>query len=81
MIAFLGRLLGPLAGKLLAWGGVVAFVVALLLSARKSGRDAAVADGMRKQLENVGTRNDVERANRTAPGSAAERLRNKWARD
>lgn len=82
ILAFFGRLLAPIAGKLLAWGTIIVAVLGALALVRKSGRDAERAERGADTLRDVEKAKDVERKIDALPdGAAAERLRDKWSRD
>lgn len=81
ILAWLGRLLAPVAGRLLAWGAVAIAVLGALAMVRKSGRDAERADRTADTLKDVEKAKDVEReVGGLAPDAARDRLR-KWQRD
>jgi len=79
-MAYLLGLLRPIALKLLAGLAVAGAILAALRGARTAGRAAERVDGLRRQLDNVKERNDVE--SRLAGAGAAERrrLRDTWTR-
>lgn len=82
ILAFFGRLLAPIAGRLVAWGTIAVAVLAALALVRKSGRDAERAERGADTLRDVEKAKDVERKiDRLPDGAAAERLRDKWSRD
>lgn len=81
ILAWLGRLLAPVAGRLLAWGAVAVAVLGALAMVRKSGRDAERADRTADTLKEVEKAKDVERkVDALAPDAARDRLR-RWQRD
>ncbi len=78
---FLIGLLKPYALKLLAGLAIVGAVLAVLLGAKNAGRNAERVDGMRRQLDNVRERTNVENRVATADPAERSRLRRKWQRD
>jgi hypothetical protein len=78
---FLLGLLKPYALKLLAGLAIVGAVLAILLGAKNAGRAAERVDGMRRQLDNVKERTDVENDVARADPVERSRLRRKWERD
>lgn len=82
MLGFLGRALAPYALKLLAGAAIIGAILAVLAGARNAGRTAERVEGMRRQLDNVKERQDVENEVRRIGGDAArERLYDRWSRD
>lgn len=78
---FLLGLLRSIALKLLAGLAMVGTVLLVLLGARNAGRTAERIDGLRRQLNHVKERIDVENGvARTRPADR-RRLRDKWSRD
>ena len=78
---FLLGLLRPFALKLLAGIAVVGAVLMVLLGARNAGRTAERVDGLRRQLNHVKERIDVEDSMARARPADRRRLRDKWSRD
>jgi len=78
---FLLGLLKPYALKLLAGLAIAGAVLAVLAGARNAGRTAERVDGMRRQLNNVKERTDVENRVAHAKPADRQRLRDKWSRD
>lgn len=82
MLTFIGRLLAPYAIKIAGWLAIAAAVAAILLGARSAGKTAAKVEGLKRQLDSVKERADVEiDVIRQPDGAAADRLRAKWSRD
>lgn len=76
MLAFAGRLLAPYALKLLAGLAIAAAVAGVLLGVRNSGRQAERVERMQKDLQNVETRQAIERGSRDLDDDALDdRLR------
>lgn len=78
MLAALRLIPGRLWGYLAA-GAAVLIAVWRIYAA---GKSAARVEGMQSQLDNVETRNEIDRkAGRLPDGDAADRLRDQWSRD
>ena len=65
-----------------AWGYVAASAAVLVAVAKifYAGKKSAQVDGMKEQLQNVETRNEIETAVSAADRSERERLRDKWTK-
>ena len=66
------------------WGYLAAGMAVLIAVWRiyAAGKSAARVEGMESQLENVETRNEIDRdTGRLPDGGAADRLRDQWSRD
>lgn len=80
-LGFVGGLLKPFALKLLIGLAIAGAVAAVLLGARNAGRNAERLRTLEKQLQNVRTRNEVEReVGSLGPDAVRERLRERWTR-
>lgn len=83
-MASLGSLIArfglPLLLKALAGLAIVGAVLAVLVGAKNAGRTAERVEGMRRQLDNVKERQDVESHVAGADPAERKRLRDKWTR-
>lgn len=74
-------LLGGLKAKLIAAGAILLAVLLAVARIFGAGKRAAQVEGMKRQLQNVETRNATDNAVRAADPADRERLRDKWTRD
>lgn len=69
-------------GYLAAAGAAIVAVLALLLGAKKAGKDQVKAEAAQKEVENATTANKVTQdVDRTPTADVQQRLRDKWSRD
>lgn len=81
MMAFLGRLLAPVAGRLLAWGAVALAVLGALAMVRKGGRDAEKANQNERKLEDVARANEIrDEVDRLPDAAVRDRLFARWGK-
>lgn len=81
ILAFFGRLLAPIAGRLLAWGTIVVAVLGALALVRKSGRDAERADQNQRKLEDISRANEIrDEVDRMPDDAVRDRLFARWGK-
>jgi len=69
-------------GKLAIAGAAVLGIIIALGRMKKAGRDEAVAESAKKEIENVHEAQKVEREIAvTKPADVQQRLRDEWSRD
>ena len=75
------NIIGLISAK--AWGYVAAAIAVLVAVAKifYAGKKSAQVDGMKEQLQNVKTRDQVDASINTAPDPERDKLRAKWQRD
>ncbi len=79
--AFLASLLERLWKPLAIAGGFLLALGALLRRERQQGRQDSAYDALLQREKNRNTRDEIETENRSRPGTAAQRLRERWSRD
>ena len=81
MMLWLGRMLAPIAGKLMAVLAILAAVAGAVAAVRRGGRDAERADVAKRTLEDIARANEAEHAvDAMSDNAVSERLRSRWGR-
>lgn len=82
LLGSLGGLLGGIWGYVAAAGAAILGILAVYGSGKKAGKTEVEAAGLKKEVENVKTAQEVEqKVAVTKPDAVADELRNKWSRD